>query len=203
MTLEELENKLNKEYKNIGTIKINEIHEDVLDIKDIAYVSSIMQVINPLDIDTPIVVAKSWRDNFTLIDGYHRLKNKIKNGETQIKVVILDDYKLSRKNDTFLEFIKSLVGQKIKFIDDEIVVVEGAYYEIRPNEGCGGCSSGWSSLDIKKEAVNKEMVVKTVDSKEQYEDVYDLYINGEIIAIVDSGYGNGYYGGDFEVFIRN
>jgi len=198
-----LENKLNKEYKNIGTIKISEMHEEMLDIKDIAYVSSIMQVINPLDIDTPIVVAKSWRDNFTLIDGYHRLKNKIKKGETQIKVVILDDYKLSRKNDTFLEFIKSLVGQKIKFIDNEIVVVDDAYYEIRPNEGCGGCSSGWSSLDIKKEAVNKEIVVETVDSKEQNEDVYDLYINGEIVATVDSGYGNGYYGGDFEIFIRN
>jgi hypothetical protein len=200
---ETLETKLNKEYKNIGTVTINEMHEDIIPVSEIAYVGSIMKMIEPLDIDEPLVVGKTWRDEYTLIDGYHRLKNKIRNGEKEIKVIVLDKYKINRTQDTLFRFIQGLIGQKIRFIDSEIMVVDGKYYEIKSNAGCGGCGNGWSSLDVNKKFINKEITVKTVATKDQNEDVYDLYVNGVMVARVDTGYGNGYYGGDFEVCLRN
>lgn len=200
--MKELEIKLNKEYKNIGEVSIEEMHEEEIAISNVNYVKSIIDKVTPLKIDTPIVLAKSWRDEYTLIDGYHRLKSKIEEGITSIKAIVLDKYKITRKHDSFFGFVSKLVGSTIKFIDGELMVVDGELYEIVWNEGCGGCSNGWSSIKVVNEYLNKNIVIKTIESKEKSEDEYELFINGKLVAEVDSGYGNGYYGGDFEVFIR-
>jgi hypothetical protein len=197
-----LETKLNKEYEGLGIIKINSCHEETLKINDIDYLQSIMGTLEPLNSDEPIVVAKSWRKEYKLIDGYHRLKNKISIGSDSINTIVLDDYKLNRINDCLFNFLEKTVGKTIKFTDSNTLVIGGKIYLIEDNEGCGGCSSGWSSIEVLPDFLNKEIKVKTIESKDsgkEYDDVYSLYINGNKVARVDTGYGNGYYGGDFEV----
>lgn len=199
---EEIESKLNKEYEGLGIITVSSFHEEILNISDIDYLQSIVVKIEPLNSNEPIIVAKSWRKEYKLIDGYHRLKNKILSGG-DIKAIVLDDYKLNRTNDNLFQFLEKTVGKTIKFIDSNTLLVGNKLYVIEENEGCGGCSSGWSSIEVLPEFLNKEIKVKTIESKdsgEKYEDdVYLLYINGTKVGRVDTGYGSGYYGGDFEV----
>lgn len=201
--MKELEDKLNKEYQHIGKIIIKEMHNDNILISDIDYIPSVMVKIKPLDIDEPIIVAKKYHysEKYDLIDGYHRLKSKILKGNS-VDVIILDDYDLKRKYDTLFSFLEQFVGKSIKFLDDTLVLVDDRYYQIESNEGCGGCSNGWSSLDILPEFLNKKITIKSIESKDsgkEYDDIYELVINGKVIAKVDTGYGNGYYGGDFVI----
>jgi hypothetical protein len=199
--MKELETKLNKEYEGMGTITINSFHEEILKISDIDYLQSIVATIEPLNSDEPIVVAKSWRKEYKLIDGYHRLKSNILSG-SDIKAIVLDDYRISRTNDNLFQFLEKTVGKTIKFKDSNTLLVGDKIYFIEENEGCGGCSSGWSSIEVLPEFINKKIKVKTIESKDsgkEYDDVYLLYVNGKKVATVDTGYGNGYYGGDFEV----
>ena len=200
--MKELEIKLNKEYEGLGIITINSFHEETLKIDDIDYLQSIIDKIEPLNSDEPIIVGKSWIKGYKLIDGYHRLKNKISIGNDCIKAIVLDDYKLNRTNDNLFQFLEKTAGKTIKFIDSNTLLIGNKLYFIEEHEGCGGCSSGWSSIDILPDFINKEIKVKTIESKDsgkEYDDVYLLYINGNKVAEVDTGWGNGYYGGDFEV----
>lgn len=206
MNKEKLEQKLNKEYKELGEIKIEEISQSTLKPKDVKYVKSIMENVKPLESDEPIVVGKHW-DELKLIDGYHRLKNSIING-TDIKAIILEDYNLKRNDDTLLSFMKNIKGHKIYFYDNYTFKLDGKIYNIKPNEGCGGCSNGWSDLEVLPKFINKEIKINKVKSKDKddewnndlyIDDKYDLYINDKLFAKVDTGWGNGYYGGDFEI----
>lgn len=201
----ELSKKLNKEYKNIGKISVTESHEEDISVSNIEYVKSIMDIIKPLKIEEPIIVSKYWRsDDYIVIDGYHRLKSKIQDGIKKIKVIVLDKYTIHRKSDTLFNFFENLVGKTVKFIGNEIFMVDGKYYEIKGNEGCGGCSNGWSSIEVLSDFINKNIEIKTVKSVGKDDsDLYDLYINDKLVANVDTGYGNGYYGGDFEIYYRN
>lgn len=200
----ELEKKLNIEYKNMGTITINELHKEVIDISKIKYVSSIMDEIEPLENNEPIVIGLEWSGTYKIIDGYHRIKNKLIKNEKNIDAFILDKYSIKRKTDTLFSFLEKLVGKNIKFINSNLFVVDKIYYQIEENEGCGGCSSGWSSIEVLPEFINKTIKIKKVESiGEDDSDEYDLFINGEKIAKVDTGYGNGYYGGDFEINLIN
>ena len=196
--MKQLEEKLNKEYKNIGEITISSMHKDNINIKDIKYIQSIIDIIDPLDSSEPIIVSKSY-NGYELIDGYHRLKSKIKKGDINIDVVVLDEYSIKRKSDNLLEFFEGLVGETIKFVNDETFSINGKYYMIECNEGCGGCSSGWSSIEVLPEFINKSIKIGTIVDKGDDGDLYDLYINGIMIAKVDTGWGNGYYGGDFGI----
>lgn len=205
MKKEELQNILNKEYANIGTIQINKMHEDIIEVSDVKYIASVMEAIEPLENPTPIIVATSWglSGKYKIIDGYHRIKHKLINKSKKVDVIVLDSYAIARKNDTLFDFMSGLVGKTIKFINDENFILEGKYYQIECNEGCGGCSSGWSEIQVKEKFIGKEIIIETVESVEEdneYEnDKYDLKINGEIVAKVDTGWGNGYYGGDFKI----
>lgn len=200
-----LENKLNKEYKHIGKIKIDWMIEDKIDIEEISYVSNIMETITPLEIDDPIVVSKHW-NWYKLIDWYHRLKSKLEKWESFIDAYVLDRYTLSRNNDTLLEFMKSLVWKTILFKSDEIFVVWNKTYYIEANEWCGWCGNGWSSIDIVTDFLDKKIKIKTVESikkEDDYEDIYHLSINWIIVAKVDTWWGNWYYGWDFEINLIN
>lgn len=194
-----LEDKLNKEYANTGIIRIEEAHEEVLNIKKIEYVTNIMSYVKPSDNTEPIVVAKSFGE-YMLIDGYHRLKYMLGSKE-QALVIVLDDYKIKRNFDDLYTFIERQIGKTICFHDEYIFDVDGTYYEIQENEGCGGCSNGWSQFNLLKEVEGKKIKIESVDAKDDpdFGDVYHLYINDNMVAEVNTGWGNGYYGGDFDI----
>jgi hypothetical protein len=194
---QEIEDKLNKEYQKIGTIKIEGVTESILKLSEIEYVSSIMENIEPNDSSEPIIVSREYF-KFKLIDGYHRYKFcQINN--TNINAIIVEEFEIQRKADTLLQFMQDMVGETIFFLDDDIFEIDGKKYFIQRNEGCGGCDSGWSDIQVLPEMFNKKIKIKNVESKNEDEDLYDLYINRELIAKVNTGYGNGCYGGDFEI----
>lgn len=202
--MEEIEKKLNIEYKNIGTISIKGLHKGVINISKIEYVDSIMNKISPLESNEPIIVGKKWNDNYVIIDGYHRVKDKLLKNDTTINAFILDNYNIKRESDTLFGFLEKLVGRDIIFIDSNLFIVDNIHYQIEENEGCGGCSNGWSSIEVLPEFIDKKINIKKIESiGKDGDDEYDLVINGEKIARVDTGYGNGYYGGDFEINLIN
>ena len=198
--IDKIEKKLNKEYKYFGSIEISELHLDIVDVDRINYVGVIMDSVEPITVDEPIILAEDCEAYF-VIDGYHRLKNKILNREKTIKCIILDEYIIKRKNDRLLHFIESLIGKTIMFISDTVFVMEGAYYVIEENEGCRGCSNGWSKIEVLPQFIYKKIKIKSVMAVEETEgdDIYDLIINDNVVAKVNTGWGNGYYGGDFNV----
>ena len=196
--MEEIQNKLNEEYKSNGVISIRKMHEENIPISNISYIKDLMNKVSPLDIKDPIVVAKSYgKNNYKLIDGYHRLKDRIIKNELNIKCIVLDDYGINYTNDTLYDFLETLIGKTITFISDYEIKVDDKLYIIEPNEGCGGCSNGWSSIEMLSKYQNEAIQIKIIESKKINEDVYDLFINNQKIAKIDTGYGNGYYGGDF------
>lgn len=207
--LQKLEKELNIEYEKVGNIEIRKAHEDTILLSEIEYVNEIMEVISPLEIDKPVIVSETYHDTYKIIDGYHRIKNKILNKELNVDVIILDEYNIERKNDTLFSFLETLTGKTIKFLRDNLLLVDNKHYQIEENEGCGGCSSGWSIISVLPEFINKEIEIKTIKQvfeKETYSeesDEYDLFINDKKIADVDTGWGNGYYGGDFEIKLIN
>jgi len=202
--MKELEDKLNIEYKDFGIIDIKEMHEEIIFANDIEYIDSIIAKIEPLESDEPIIVSKSWKKEYKLIDGYHRLKNKILKNEP-VKAIILDNYSISRKNDSLIEFLKTLVGKTIQFTSSTELLVDDKLVLIEENEGCGGCGNGWSSINVLENFIGKNIKVKNVEdkSKEKESDEYELYINDELVAEVNTGWGNGYYGGDFTINLLN
>ena len=85
---------------------------------------------------------------------------------------------------------------------------DGTIIEIATNEGCGGCSNGWSSFEELIKLQENNNVITNVLCK--YDDIYDdefqlfIYYENDMMTIKgDDGYGNGYYGGGFYVTIKN
>lgn len=204
-----LEEKLNKEYEGRGSISIKEFHKEIVDITKIDYVKGIMDKINPLDNNEPIVLGKEFDGTYIIVDGYHRVKNKIINKENKIDAFILDIYDIIREEDTLFEFLQGLIGKNIKFINDNLLIIDNKYYQIKENEGCGGCSNGWSEIYVLPEFINRTINIKKIEANtDKYNavydeggdnDWYDLFINDIKIAEINTGWGNGYYGGDFEI----
>lgn len=201
--IKKLEKELNEEYKEIGTITIENASEKTLELSEIDYVGSIMERVEPLNIDEPIIVGYRWqRGGIHIIDGYHRYKNALINNEEDIEVILLEDFILDRKDDNLLSFVKGLVGREICFHDNYTFELDGELYKIKKNEGCGGCGNGWSDLEVTSKFIGEPVKIQSVHSEgEEYTntDKYDLYINDKLFAKVDTGWGNGYYGGDFDI----
>ena len=204
MTQEEIQNltaKLNREYKTIGEISIREADQRDVQIKDIKYSDSILSSIEPLVSEEPIVIAKDgWCDEYIIIDGHHRFKHLKETGEV-INVICLLSYSIRRTSDYLLSFLEQNLGADICFSSDELMSVNNTLLEIVPNEGCGGCSNGWSEFTLVEGIVGKSMTIQSVEVRNEDDDVYDLFINDVHIANVNTGWGNGYYGGDFTINI--
>ena len=207
IAIEKLQKKLNEEYADVGTITISDASQALVMPKEIQFVESIMEFTQALDSDEPIVVAQDSY-GYYLIDGYHRLKKHLENRDTAISVIVLEDYELERLDDNLFDFISRLVGKTICALDNYTFSVDGRLFYIKTNEGCGGCGNGWSDLKILPEFISKGIKIQDVrmepptgDSEDEdvYDDEYDLYINGKLFARVDAGWGNGYYGGDFDI----
>lgn len=80
--------------------------------------------------------------------------------------------------------------------------------EITTNDGCGGCSNGWSSFEDLKKLEENNNVITNIECKYKdgwEEDRFTMFIyyeDGTINKLAgDDGYGNGYYGGGFYITI--
>ena len=88
---------------------------------------------------------------------------------------------------------------------------DGTIIEIATNEGCGGCSNGWSSFEYLKKLEKNNNIITNIEVK-YTEDGWDddeftmfIYYEDNTINQLkgNDGYGNGYYGGGFYVTIKN
>ena len=111
-------------------------------------------------------------------------------------------------SDELADLLKELVGMKITSMYDELIVLEdGTRIEIDINEGCGGCSSGWSELSVAKSA-NLDAAIMNVEYSQDNgsSDKFKIFIylaNNETIELDgDDGFGNGYYGSGFWVTVK-
>ena len=114
-------------------------------------------------------------------------------------------------SDELADLLKELVGMKITSMYDELIVLEdGTRIEIDLNEGCGGCSSGWSELSIVNamNSVDLEAAIMNVEYAQDNGsyDKFKIFIylaNNETIELDgDDGFGNGYYGSGFWVTVK-
>lgn len=112
---------------------------------------------------------------------------------------------------------KELVGHRIVAMTEEVIKLDnGVTLNIQLNEGCGGCSSGWSELDVvnfnKKysEAAVMNVVYESYytdkeKNKNYGQDEFKIFIylvNKEVIEIDgDEGVGNGEYGSGFWISV--
>ena len=104
-----------------------------------------------------------------------------------------------------------LIGKRINEVicnDDsyQLTTTDGEKITITVNEGCGGCSNGWSDIDDLKVLEDSDnAIMNVVCSQRDYEDQFKLFIyyHDKTLEIEgDDGYGNGYYGGGFWVTIE-
>lgn len=114
-------------------------------------------------------------------------------------------------SDELADLLKELVGMKITSMYDELIVLEdGTRIEIDINEGCGGCSSGWSELSIVNQmnSVDLDAAIMNVEYAQDNgsSDTFKIFIylaNNETIELDgDDGVGNGYYGSGFWVTVK-
>ena len=115
---------------------------------------------------------------------------------------------------------KSIIKVEEKQLKDEygynvngyiLTCKDGTIIEIATNEGCGGCSSGWSSFEDLKKLEENNNVITNIDVKYKNEycedDEFTMFVYYEDNTINqlkgDDGYGNGYYGGGFYITIKN
>ena len=78
-----------------------------------------------------------------------------------------------------------------------------------PNEGCGGCSSGWYSITELNECDNviTNVEFECEDIDDEYDDTsYRIFVYAEDKRIkilqVDGTDGNGYYGTGYSIRVR-
>lgn len=91
-----------------------------------------------------------------------------------------------------------------------IVLDDGSVVLVAPNEGCGGCSSGWYYLEHLASVDNAITDVRLaaegdLDEYGEGSQSYRIYVIADAVEInavqVDGDDGNGYYGTGYELFI--
>ena len=105
-----------------------------------------------------------------------------------------------------------LMFRKIIRVDNNTLYLDnGIELEILPNEGCGGCSSGWYSIEeingCDNAITNVEFECKCTDEEYHQEDYsYKIFVFAEDTKIkivqVDGSDGNGYYGTGYEIRVK-
>jgi hypothetical protein len=85
---------------------------------------------------------------------------------------------------------------------------DGTHIFVAPNEGCGGCSSGWYALASLASVANVITAVRVDDeTAEPGGDVhkYRIYVVADAVEInalqVNGDDGNGYYGTGYELIV--
>lgn len=109
------------------------------------------------------------------------------------------------------EIAELLFGRKVKKVgDDTLELDNGLVLEIIPNEGCGGCSSGWYSLKELNgcdNAITNVEFICDADVVDKYDETsYKIFVLAEDKRIkllqVDGDDGNGYYGSGYEIIVK-
>lgn len=98
-----------------------------------------------------------------------------------------------------------LLGRKVVSVKDDVLVLDNeVVLKIRPNEGCGGCSSGWYGLN---ELNRVDNAITDVRFERRETDkyggaVYEIFVYAEheqLLAKVSGDDGNGYYGTGYQI----
>lgn len=99
----------------------------------------------------------------------------------------------------------------VKVENDTLYLDNGTELEVCPNQGCGGCSSGWYYLtelnDCDNAITNVEFACDDINSEDSYNDTsYKIFVLAENKKIkilqVDGSDGNGYYGSGYSIMVR-
>ena len=106
------------------------------------------------------------------------------------------------------------VGRRVIAAEDGVLTLDdGTRAKVEPNEGCGGCPSGWYELERIAAADNAVTDVRVVDEDltddEDGDDVrYRLFVYAagvdagtELLSVKGSD-GNGYYGTGFSLIVK-
>ena len=124
-------------------------------------------------------------------------------------------YKGTVDQDSESEIRELLIGRKIIEIenDDTFVLDNGMKLKVEPNEGCGGCSSGWYEINhiasVNNAITNVEFDVEedaNYDSWDTWGDThYKIFviadgIQTELLDVYGTD-GNGYYGTGYEIHV--
>lgn len=110
------------------------------------------------------------------------------------------------------EITELLLGRRVIAVlgGDTLVLDNGVKIEVVPNEGCGGCASGWYQLD----ELNKcEAVITSVKLSEEDGDpngecthVYKVFVlaadKEQVLLSVSGDDGNGYYGTGYTLNVK-
>ena len=107
--------------------------------------------------------------------------------------------------------IKSLLlHRKVVRVDDDTMVLDNdTVLRVLPNEGCGGCNSGWYHLESLNTCNNAIMNVEfdCEDTSDDYEPdrSYRVFVCADgipakqTLLCVEGNDGNGYYGTGYEL----
>lgn len=124
----------------------------------------------------------------------------------------MEDYEIIDRLDEYQEeeIKELLLGRKVKVEDDNLILDNGIILEINPNQGCGGCGSGWYSITKLNEVDNAITNVEFIcDEKTEYkadDTSYKIFVFCEDKRInllqVDGSDGNGYYGTGYEIAVK-
>lgn len=103
-----------------------------------------------------------------------------------------------------------LIGRKVEYAKDGVLILDdGSRLEIIPNEGCGGCTSGWfdiTELNEVDNVITRAEVVYREEDTMYSPDVYSIFVYAEnkklLLAKVAGDIGNGYYGAGFTIEAR-
>ena len=99
----------------------------------------------------------------------------------------------------------------VKVENDTLYLDNGTELEICPNQGCGGCYSGWYYLtelnDCDNAITNVEFACDDIYSEDSFNDTsYKIFVLAENKKIkilqVDGSDGNGYYGSGYSIMVK-
>ena len=99
----------------------------------------------------------------------------------------------------------------VKVENDTLHLDNGVELEVCPNEGCGGCCSGWYELvelnGCDNAITNVEFSCDDIYDKDSYNDTsYKIFVFAEDKRIkvlqVDGTDGNGYYGSGYSIIVK-
>lgn len=116
-------------------------------------------------------------------------------------------------DQTDVDQIKELlIGRKVINVENDIMALDnGTVLRIIPNEGCGGCNSGWYYLKqlnkINNAITNVEVCEEDIPYDENNDEprAYRIYVYADGIVgkqtllSVEGDDGNGYYGTGYEI----
>ena len=86
-----------------------------------------------------------------------------------------------------------------------LTTADGEEITVTPNQGCGGCSSGWSEFSDLEKLAETDNAITNVTTEYGGDDDFKLFIyyHDKTLEVEGTdGYGNGYYGGGFWVTIE-